>query len=104
MEGLQNFVRYVSKEIQSITSSPSSSEKSYDLGGKLGPATATLSSSTANHSRVLAVRPPSRNMVSAWTCSKLCLLFFAAGIVTGYRFKRRVRIWASRLLKRLKDD
>ncbi|CAI0627797.1 unnamed protein product [Linum tenue] len=104
MEGLQNFVRNVSKEIQSVTSSPSSSENSYDLGGKLGVATATLSSSTANHSRVLTVRPPSRNMVSAWTCSKLCLFFFAAGIVAGYTLKRRVRGWASRLLRRLKDD
>ncbi|CAN0839517.1 hypothetical protein LINGRAHAP2_LOCUS2591 [Linum grandiflorum] len=100
MEGLQNFVRNVSKEIQSATSS---SEKPYDIGGKLGAATTASISSSANHSHVLMARPP-RTMVSAWTCSKLCLFFFAAGVVAGYTLKKRVRGWASKLLKRIKDD
>ncbi|CAN1136249.1 hypothetical protein LINPERHAP2_LOCUS9355 [Linum perenne] len=100
MEGLQNFARSVSKEIQSAISS---SESPHDIGGKLGAATTASISSSANHSRVLMARPP-RNMVSAWTCSKLCLFFFAAGVVAGYTLKRRVRGWASKLLKRIKDD
>lgn len=45
-----------------------------------------------------------RQMVSLYTCSKLCTVFFVAGVVVGYTLKKRVRSWASKLLKRLKDD
>ena len=45
-----------------------------------------------------------RQVVSLWTCSKLCAVCFVAGVFVGYTLKRRVRRWASRLLRRLKDD
>jgi len=45
-----------------------------------------------------------RQMVSLWTCSKMCAIFFVAGIVVGYTLKKRVRRWAAKLLRRLKDD
>ncbi|EOY30175.1 hypothetical protein QUC31_020389 [Theobroma cacao] len=100
MEGLQNLVRSFSKDTKS--GSPTSlAEIPYKLGGGGAGASAALSSE--NTSRVLVTRPP-RQAVSLWTCSKLCAICFAAGIVVGYTLKRRVRRWASRLLKRLKDD
>lgn len=42
--------------------------------------------------------------VSVWTCSKLCVAFFVAGVFVGYTLKRRVRRWASKLLRKIKDD
>nr|XP_017240646.1 PREDICTED: uncharacterized protein LOC108213369 [Daucus carota subsp. sativus] len=67
-----------------ISSSPSSSS-SYDRSAQL-----------LNRSH--------RQVVSVWTCSKLCAFCFVAGILVGFTLKRRVRRWASRLLRRLKDD
>ncbi|KAJ8532084.1 hypothetical protein K7X08_012007 [Anisodus acutangulus] len=58
--------------------------------------------SSADHSQLLLTRSP-RQAVSLWTCSKLCAICFVAGIVVGYTLKRRVRRWASKLLKGLKD-
>ncbi|KAJ6913829.1 hypothetical protein NC651_016162 [Populus alba x Populus x berolinensis] len=51
----------------------------------------------------------SLQMVSLWTCSETCEIFFYVGIVTGfvvgivvgYELKTRVRRW---LLSWLKDD
>jgi hypothetical protein len=34
----------------------------------------------------------------------MCSIFFVAGIVVGYTLKKRVRRWAAKLLRRLKDD
>ncbi|GFS38490.1 hypothetical protein Acr_00g0057800 [Actinidia rufa] len=45
-----------------------------------------------------------RQVVSLSTCSKLCTICFVAGVVVGFSLKRRVRRWASMLLKRIKDD
>lgn len=45
-----------------------------------------------------------RKMVSVSTCSKLCAVFFVAGVFVGYSLKKRVRRWLSNLLKRLRDD
>ncbi|CAH9130067.1 unnamed protein product [Cuscuta epithymum] len=56
----------------------------------------------ADHSQLLLARPP-RQMVSLWTCSKLCAVCFVAGIFIGYTMNWRVKWWASKLLKRLKD-
>ncbi|XP_022731893.1 uncharacterized protein LOC111286275 [Durio zibethinus] len=99
MEGLQNWVRSFSNDTKS--GSPSFfPEVPHNLrSGGGGPAGV----SAADSSRVLTTRPP-RQVVSLWTCSKLCAICFVAGIVVGYTLKRRVRRWASRLLKRLKDD
>ncbi|TYI71479.1 hypothetical protein E1A91_D08G298400v1 [Gossypium mustelinum] len=101
MEGLPNLVRSFPKDTKS--GSPSFfPELPYNLrgGGGSGGAAGASSVDTA---RVLVSRPP-RQVVSLWTCSKLCGFCFVAGIIVGYSLKRRVRLWASKLLKRLKDD
>lgn len=62
-----------------------------------------VSALSSDQSRVLVNTAP-RQAVSVWTCSKLCAVFFTAGVIVGYTLKRRVRRWASNLLKRMKDD
>nr|GEU45344.1 hypothetical protein CTI12_AA406670 [Tanacetum cinerariifolium] len=52
---------------------------------------------------LLLSRPPTRG-VSLLTCSKLCGICFVGGIIVGFTLKRRLRRWASRLLRRIKDD
>ncbi|GJZ92253.1 hypothetical protein Tco_1395653 [Tanacetum coccineum] len=52
---------------------------------------------------LLLTRPPTR-AVSLLTCSKLCGICFVGGIIVGFTLKRRLRRWASRLLRRIKDD
>ncbi|KAK9275137.1 hypothetical protein L1049_022396 [Liquidambar formosana] len=104
MEELKKVFREVSKDAKLGSSSSSSSSSSegrfYGGGGGGGGGVSALSS---DQSRVLATRAP-RQVVSLWTCSKLCVICFVTGIVVGYTLKRRVRRWASRLLKRIKDD
>ncbi|GMI88535.1 hypothetical protein like AT1G19240 [Hibiscus trionum] len=103
MEGLQNLVSSFSKDPKSSTSF--FPDLPYNLrGGGGGGAAASSSALTSSDSaRVLVNRPP-RRVVSLLTCSKLCGICFVAGIIIGYTLKRRVRRWASKLLKRLKDD
>ncbi|KAH7519338.1 uncharacterized protein LOC107409658 [Ziziphus jujuba] len=96
MEGLQKAIRNISKYPNSGSSSSSSDNPLSKEG--LSPA---LSSS--DQSQVLINRPP-RQVVSLNTCSKLCAICFAVGLVVGFTLKRRVRRWASKILKRLKDD
>ncbi|GMH18117.1 hypothetical protein Nepgr_019958 [Nepenthes gracilis] len=91
MEGVQKAFRKISKDVNFGASS------SVDAPP---PPSATLNSAPSG---VLFTRPP-RQMVSVWTCSKLCAIFFTAGVVVGYTLKRRVRQWAAKLLRRLKDD
>ncbi|OIS99951.1 PREDICTED: uncharacterized protein LOC109228537 [Nicotiana attenuata] len=62
----------------------------------------SVSVSSADQSQLLLTRSPTQ-AVSLWTCSKLCAICFVAGVVVGYTLKRRVRRWASKLLKGLKD-
>ncbi|KAJ9687869.1 hypothetical protein PVL29_013883 [Vitis rotundifolia] len=92
MDGLQKLLRKASKDYQSASRSLSES------GGGGG-----VSALSSEQSGVLVTRAP-RQAVSLWTCSKLCAVFFVAGVVVGYTLKRRVRRWASKLLRRLKDD
>ncbi|KAK9075773.1 hypothetical protein SSX86_004102 [Deinandra increscens subsp. villosa] len=61
------------------------------------------SSSSSPAASLLVTRPP-RRAVSVLTCSKLCGVCFVAGIIVGFTLKRRVRRWAARLLRRIKDD
>ncbi|XP_021894402.1 uncharacterized protein LOC110812050 [Carica papaya] len=102
MEGLQTFARALSKDLKTASSSSSSpaTQIPYNLSGR-GVSSAALSSSDT--SGVLVALPP-RQVVSLWTCSKLCAVFFVAGVFVGFTLKRRVRRWASKLLRRLKDD
>ncbi|XP_002275889.1 uncharacterized protein LOC100256162 [Vitis vinifera] len=96
MDGLQQLLRKASRDYQSASRSLSESGG----GGGGGGGVSALSS---EQSGVLVTRAP-RQAVSLWTCSKLCAVFFVAGVVVGYTLKRRVRRWASKLLRRLKDD
>ncbi|XP_031392720.1 uncharacterized protein LOC116204666 isoform X2 [Punica granatum] len=100
MEGMQKFIRGVSKDVKFGNSG--SSESSY-LGGEGRAVGVAAALSGPEPPGVLVTRNP-RQSVSLWTCSKLCAFFFVAGIFVGYTLKRRVRRWASRLLKRMKDD
>ncbi|XP_059431880.1 uncharacterized protein LOC132165368 [Corylus avellana] len=106
MEGLQKLIPKVSKETKLGSSSSSPlSETPYLSGGRGGGGggvSAALSSSS-DPSHVLVTRAP-RQMISLWTCSKLCAISFVVGVVFGYTLKRRVQRWASKLLKRLKDN
>ncbi|KAL6847891.1 hypothetical protein ACP4OV_022019 [Aristida adscensionis] len=43
-------------------------------------------------------------VVSLSTCTKVGAISFAVGVVVGFTLKRRLRRWAARLLKRIKDD
>ncbi|EES02495.1 hypothetical protein BDA96_03G077200 [Sorghum bicolor] len=43
-------------------------------------------------------------VVSLSTCTKVSAISFAVGIVVGFTLKKRLRRWAARLLKRIKDD
>ncbi|PWA57344.1 hypothetical protein CTI12_AA406670 [Artemisia annua] len=67
--------------------------------------TGSLSSSSSDlpTASLFFTRPPTRG-VSLLTCSKLCGVCFVGGIIVGFTLKRRLRRWASRLLRRIKDD
>ncbi|PSS02056.1 ATPase [Actinidia chinensis var. chinensis] len=93
MEGLQKAYRDLSENPK-----PSSSFPSFSSSTERGAA--TLSS---DQSRVIVARS-ARQVVSLSTCSKLCTICFVTGVVVGFSLKRRVRRWASMLLKRIKDD
>uniref|UniRef100_A0A2N9H507 Transmembrane protein n=1 Tax=Fagus sylvatica TaxID=28930 RepID=A0A2N9H507_FAGSY len=108
MEELQKWIPKISKEAKIGSSNSSPLSESPFLsgtrgggGGGGGGVSAALSSS--NQSHVLVTRAP-RQLVSLWTCSKLCAISFAVGVVFGFTLKRRVKRWASKLLKRLKDN
>jgi hypothetical protein len=38
------------------------------------------------------------------TCTKVGAISFVVGVTVGFTLKRRLRQWAARLLKRIKDD
>ncbi|OAY68822.1 hypothetical protein ACMD2_15647 [Ananas comosus] len=71
------------------------------LGREATSDSSNLNSSDQAH--ILVPRAPER-VISLWTCSKMCALTFAVGVVVGFTLKRRLRQWAVKLLKRLKDD
>ncbi|XP_042479478.1 uncharacterized protein LOC122060456 [Macadamia integrifolia] len=91
MEGLKQGLRSLSKD-KELTSSLSSSNRAF-----AGP------TYSGDQSAVLVTRAP-RQVVSLWTCSKLCALGFAVGVVVGFTLKQRLRRWAARILRRMKDD
>ncbi|CAN7021517.1 hypothetical protein IGI04_022575 [Brassica rapa subsp. trilocularis] len=109
MEGVEKFFSKMVIDAKSADSSSSSSlsdfaenliqEKRAAGGGGGGGGGNSTSYDT---SAVLVKRTPSG--VSAWTCSKLCAVFFVAGVFVGYTLKRRVRSWASKLLRKIRDD
>ncbi|XP_061996588.1 uncharacterized protein LOC133714480 [Rosa rugosa] len=102
MEGFQKWVGKITKDVKAASekaSSSSSSSSSFE-----GPrSTEGLSAALSDQSRIVVARPV-RGVVSLWTCSKLCAIAFVAGIIVGYTLKRRVKRWANKLLKRIRDD
>ncbi|KAJ4708847.1 Transmembrane protein [Melia azedarach] len=100
MEGLSKLVGAIPKDPSGSSTCSSSSHTPYNSTGGEEGLSAALSS---DQSRVYISRS-SRQVISLWTCSKLCTFFFVAGVFVGYTLKKRVRRWASKLLKRLKDD
>ncbi|GER40945.1 P-loop containing nucleoside triphosphatehydrolases superfamily protein [Striga asiatica] len=110
MDELQKAYRSAVSQAQETTAKISSLASSLEKTNSASPSPSSSSgigppsySLSADQSRLLLARPP-RNFVSLWTCSKLCAVFFVAGIFVGYTLKKRVRRWASKLLRRLKDD
>ncbi|GAY37609.1 T29M8.11 [Citrus sinensis] len=101
MEGLQKFFSKIPKNGSSTSGSYSSSSSSSltEAGRELQGMVADCSSSEP-----VIIARGSRQVVSLWTCSKLCTFFFVAGVFVGYTLKRRVRSWASKLLRKLRDD
>ncbi|TVU21959.1 hypothetical protein EJB05_31630 [Eragrostis curvula] len=53
--------------------------------------------------QILVPRAAGR-VVSLSTCTKVGAISFAVGVVVGFTLKRRLRRWAAKLLKRIKDD
>ncbi|KAL6974652.1 hypothetical protein U1Q18_028834 [Sarracenia purpurea var. burkii] len=96
MESVHRAFRALSEKPKMGMPSSSSSSSSCFSDGR----TPALS---ADQSGVLVTRN-ARQVVSLWTCSKLCAICFVTGVVVGFTLKRRVRRWASKLLKRIKDD
>ncbi|KAK6152072.1 hypothetical protein DH2020_014707 [Rehmannia glutinosa] len=79
------------RKVKSIDSAPSSSASGIGYSSAL----------STDQSRLLLTRPPRYvNPLLPF----LCAICFVAGIFVGYTLKRRVRRWASKLLRRLKDD
>ncbi|PHT55628.1 hypothetical protein CQW23_04114 [Capsicum baccatum] len=96
MEGIQKFFRSATPQDSNTTF------RSISAALEKAPIKSSPSASSADHSQLLLTRS-SKQAVSLWTCSKLCAICFVAGIFVGYTLKRRVRQWASKLLKGLKD-
>ncbi|XP_047054073.1 uncharacterized protein LOC124660305 [Lolium rigidum] len=61
------------------------------------------SGSAAFPDQVLVSRAAGR-VVSLSTCTKVGAISFVVGVAVGFTLKRRLRRWAARLLKRIKDD
>ncbi|XP_059318420.1 uncharacterized protein LOC132068746 [Lycium ferocissimum] len=99
MEGLQKVFRSgISQDGNSSLTSISSF-----LDNSTSKSTGSASVSSVDQSQLLLARSP-RQVISLWTCSKLCAICFVAGVFVGYTLKRRVHRWASKLLRRLKDE
>ncbi|KFK44063.1 hypothetical protein AALP_AA1G211200 [Arabis alpina] len=98
MEGLEKFYNKIVKDPKSAASSSSSLSDFAEnlMQDKRGNVT------SYDGSGILVNRPPSG--VSVLTCSKLCAVVFVAGVFVGFTLNRRVRSWASKLLRRIKDD
>ncbi|KAK6147576.1 hypothetical protein DH2020_018488 [Rehmannia glutinosa] len=106
MEGLQKAYRNAISQAHESTAKLSSfaaslnKTKSVDSYSSSSSGIGSSSTYSADQSPLVLAR----QSVSLWTCSKLCAICFVAGVIVGYTMKRRVRRWASKLLRRLKDD
>ncbi|KAG1339237.1 hypothetical protein COCNU_04G015430 [Cocos nucifera] len=64
----------------------------------------SLHSGVSSGQAGVIIQRASGRVVSLSTCSKLCAVSLMVGVFIGFTLKRRVKQWASKLLKRLKDD
>ncbi|CAM0879182.1 unnamed protein product [Alopecurus aequalis] len=67
-------------------------------------ANASSRSDTSAFSDQVLVSRAAGRVVSLSTCTKVGAISFVAGVVVGLTLKRRLRLWAAKLLKRIKDD
>ncbi|PKA64897.1 hypothetical protein AXF42_Ash011499 [Apostasia shenzhenica] len=86
------------------------SMEGFKLGNRsapLEPISEKLSSKASelslDQARIFSRTSP-RHVISLGTSSKLCAISFVVGVFVGFTLKRRLRLWASKLLKRIKDD
>ncbi|KAK6147585.1 hypothetical protein DH2020_018497 [Rehmannia glutinosa] len=109
MEGLQKAYRNAISQAHESTAKLSSfaaslnKTKSVDSYSSSSSGIGSSSTYSADQSPLVLARYEKQS-VPLWTCSKLCAICFVAGVIVGYTMKRRVRRWASKLLRRLKDD
>ncbi|KAM3346664.1 hypothetical protein ACQJBY_020943 [Aegilops geniculata] len=61
-------------------------------------------SATAAFSDQLLVPREAGRMVSLSACAKFGAVSFVVGVVVGFTLNKRLRRWAAKLLKRIKDD
>ncbi|XP_044974708.1 uncharacterized protein LOC123442664 [Hordeum vulgare subsp. vulgare] len=66
-------------------------------------ANSSSSSRSAFSDQLLVPREAGR-MVSLSACAKFGALSFVVGVVVGFTLNKRLRRWAAKLLKRIKDD
>ncbi|XP_027176163.1 uncharacterized protein LOC113775466 [Coffea eugenioides] len=111
MEGFQKSVRTAmsqskdsSDDLATALSSTFEKAKASFNNFSAAATTATPSNSIPADPPQLLLTRQSGKVVSLLTCSKLCAVFFVAGVFVGYTLKRRVRRWASKLLRGLKDE
>ncbi|KAI3933868.1 hypothetical protein MKX01_028194 [Papaver californicum] len=89
--------------MEGVTQGLKSIAKDYSSSAKSSSPFTTSSSFSTDQAHIV-VRRTSSQMVSVWTCTKLCAVGFLVGVFVGFTLKKRVRRWASRVLKRLRDD
>ncbi|KAF7027679.1 hypothetical protein CFC21_039703 [Triticum aestivum] len=61
-------------------------------------------SATAAFSDQLLVPREAGRMVSLSACAKFGAVSFVVGVMVGFTLNKRLRRWAAKLLKRIKDD
>ncbi|CAN8292464.1 unnamed protein product [Cochlearia groenlandica] len=102
MEGLEKIYSKFVKDAKSAASSSSSSLS--DFAENIVKEKRSSGNLTSHDGSGIIVNRSSSSGISVWGCSKLCAVFFVAGVFVGFTLKRRVRRWASKLLRRIKDD
>ncbi|XP_004287667.1 PREDICTED: uncharacterized protein LOC101305590 [Fragaria vesca subsp. vesca] len=104
MEGFQNWFGKIKEDLKAASEKVSSSSSSSSSASFKAPGSEEgLSAVLSDQSRIIVAKPV-RGVVSLWTCSKFCAIAFVAGIIVGYTLKRRVKRWANKLLKKIRDD
>ncbi|KAI4366988.1 hypothetical protein MLD38_022777 [Melastoma candidum] len=102
MEDVKKSIWDMTMDVRSKLESSSASLGKKFLEGKDSGISSVLS--PPQDPSPLIVTRSSGKVVPLWTCSKLCAIFFVAGVFAGYTLRRRFTRWVSKLLRRLKDD